>query len=89
MSIDGRSEYVPATQVEVVDTVGAGDSFMSGLISGLIDANMLGGLEARRRLATADLSTVRAAVQRAIACSSVTVSRAGSNPPRRAELTLE
>lgn len=34
---------VPAAPTEVVDTVGAGDSFMSGLVSGLLDAGLLGG----------------------------------------------
>ena len=72
--------------VEVADTVGAGDSFMSGLISGLLDLGLLGGVEARQRLAHAREDDVRPALARAIATSSTTVTRAGSNPPTREEI---
>lgn len=77
---------VPAGEASVVDTVGAGDSFMSGLISGLLDAGLLGSPEARERLAAARASDVAPAVQRAATCAAITVSRAGANPPTRAEL---
>lgn len=73
----------------VVDTVGAGDSFMAGLISGLLDGGYLGGPEARERLRFAHFDHLAAAVDRALACAAITVSRAGANPPRRAELTIE
>ncbi|MDO5629802.1 MAG: carbohydrate kinase [Mobilicoccus sp.] len=76
----------PASDVVVIDTVGAGDSFMSGLISGLLDAGLLGGIDARQALRLADLAAVRPALDRAIACSAITVSRAGANPPTRSEL---
>lgn len=91
----GVTVYVPATgsmqdrpvaPVDVVDTVGAGDSFMSGLVSGLLDAGLLGGVAARDRLARAGDDEIRPAVDRALACSRITVSRAGANPPTRAEL---
>ncbi|TDT97667.1 fructokinase [Streptomyces sp. 846.5] len=39
----GGNRHQPPTPVEVVDTVGAGDAFMSGLISGLLEAGLLGG----------------------------------------------
>ena len=71
--------------VTVADTVGAGDSFMSGLLSGLLDARLLGGLESRRRLATADIDAVKPALYRAIATSAITVTRHGSQPPTRDE----
>jgi fructokinase len=70
----------------VVDTVGAGDSFMSGFVSGLLDAGLLGGVDARDRLATAGWDEIAPAVERALACAAITVSRAGANPPTRAEL---
>lgn len=79
---------VDAPTVTVADTVGAGDSFMSGLISGLLDAGLLGGPEARARLAAAGLAEVRPAVDRALSCAAVTVSRPGADPPRRAELAV-
>ena len=84
----GALTSMDAPEVEVVDTVGAGDSFMAGLVSGLLDAGLLGGIEARERLRTASLADVRAAVERALACAAITVSRAGANPPRLAELAM-
>jgi fructokinase len=79
---------LPAVPVrKVADTVGAGDSFMAGLLSGLMDAGLLGGIQARERLRSASLADVRPAVELALACAAVTVSRAGADPPHLAELT--
>jgi fructokinase len=83
----GELTGMPAPAVDVVDTVGAGDSFMAGLLSGLLEAGLLGGTAARERLRSASLSDVRPAVDRALACAAITVSRAGANPPHLAELT--
>ena len=85
-SIGGESAQFPTTDVRVADTVGAGDSFMSGVISGLLDAGLLGGPQGRARLAAATMADIRPAIERALACSNITVSRAGANPPRRDEL---
>lgn len=84
----GDTVSVPGRQVDLVDTVGAGDSFESGLISGLLDAGLLGGVEARRRLDAARPDEVRPAIERAIAASAITVSRAGAQPPTRTDLAL-
>ena len=86
LSITGELTSVDAPATRVVDTVGAGDSFMAGLLSGLLDAGLLGGIQGRDRLRTASLADVRPAVDRALACASITVSRAGANPPHLAEL---
>jgi fructokinase len=88
LSITGEYTTVEAPQAEVVDTVGAGDSFMAGLISGLLDADLLGGIQARERLRSASLVEVRPAVDRALACAALTVSRAGADSPYRGELAL-
>ena len=82
----GSTRQLGVAPVEVVDTVGAGDSFMSGLISGLLDLGLLGGPQARERLAVATPEQLRPAVDRALACARITVSRAGANPPTRGEL---
>lgn len=82
----GETESVAGRSVSVVDTVGAGDSFQSGLLSGLLDPGLLGSADARSRLRAANLSDLRPAVDRAIETSAITVSRAGANPPSRAEL---
>jgi fructokinase len=71
----------------LVDTVGAGDSFMAGLLSGLLDAGLLGTVEARARLATAGLDDVRPAVERAVTTGGITVSKAGAYSPGRSELS--
>lgn len=71
--------------VTVVDTVGAGDSFMAGLLSGLADAGLLGPGR-REALLDASPDAIGAALQRAVTTSAITCSRPGSDPPRRAEL---
>ncbi len=88
--VTGTGEHtpVPAGTPVVVDTVGAGDSFMSGLISGLLDAGLLGSPAAGNKLRHARLADVLPALTRASACAAVTVSRAGANPPTRAELGI-
>ncbi len=86
--VRGELHSMPARSAQVADTVGAGDSFMSGLISGLLDADLLGGHEARARLYAASWQHVRPAIERAISCAAITVSRAGANPPTRRDLQL-
>jgi fructokinase len=73
----------PAFPIRVVDTVGAGDAFTSGLLDGL----------GRRGLATpegvrslADPSVLAGILDEAGAGSAITCSRAGANPPTRAEV---
>jgi fructokinase len=86
LNLTGEVTRVATPVVEVVDTVGAGDSFMAGLLSGLLEARLLGGAQARERLRSASLAEVIPAVDRALACAAITVSRAGANPPRLSEL---
>ena len=77
---------VPPRPVVVTDTVGAGDAFMAGLVSGLLDAGLLGGVEAQRALAAAGTEPVLQALDRAVLTSSITCGRRGAEPPTRAEL---
>lgn len=86
LGTDGAQIDMAGHAVEVADTVGAGDSFMSGLISGLLDTGLLGGTESRRRLQMADIEQIRPALERALLTSSLTVTRHGSNPPHRDEV---
>jgi fructokinase len=69
----------PARPVQVVDTVGAGDAFMAGLINALAAAGHTGAAPAADE-AVAD------AVAEAILVSALTCARAGANPPTAAEL---
>ncbi|MCA0297246.1 MAG: carbohydrate kinase [Actinobacteria bacterium] len=85
----GELQRFPTLPTVVADTVGAGDSFMSGLVSGLLDAGLLGGPDARERLRFAEWPAITAAVERALACAAITVSRPGANPPTRADLEIQ
>ncbi len=82
----GELASADAPVVEVVDTVGAGDSFMAGLLSGLLEAGMLGGVQARERLRAAALAEIQPAIDRALACAAITVSRPGADPPHLTHL---
>lgn len=68
---------LPATHdIHVVDTVGAGDSFMAGLEDGLF----------KTQISDLDTATVEQLLVHATKIAGITVSRAGANPPYRAEL---
>lgn len=74
-----------APRVDVVDTVGAGDAFMAGLIDGLC-AYGAAGADSRSRIAALDADAVVDVLRRASAVAAVTVSRPGADPPTASEL---
>ncbi len=80
----GRVEMA-AEPISVADTVGAGDSFMAGLIAGLAQLGALGagGRRQLRALTPDQLHALAAYANRAAA---ITCSRKGANPPFSAEL---
>lgn len=80
----GRVELA-AEAITVADTVGAGDSFMAGLISGLAQLDVLGA-PARSRLRDITARELRALAGYANRAAAVTCSRPGANPPTSAEL---
>ncbi|WP_170461568.1 carbohydrate kinase family protein [Ruegeria arenilitoris] len=79
---DGRTVTVPVTPVQVVDTVGAGDTFNAGVLAQLHRAGLL-TKQALRAISPDDL---RAALELGGKVAAVTVSRAGANPPWAHEL---
>ncbi|MFD8114123.1 carbohydrate kinase family protein [Streptomyces microflavus] len=83
--LPGGRITVEAVAVDVVDTVGAGDAFMSGTLHALAGRGLL-GTGARDRLRAVDRDTVAGVLRHAVASAAVTVSRAGANPPDAAEL---
>ena len=74
------------SDVKVVDTVGAGDSFMGGMIDAMWGMG-LRGADAREALRSLSEDQVRIIIDRASAVSDVTVSRKGANPPWAHELS--
>ncbi|WP_124054201.1 carbohydrate kinase family protein [Arcanobacterium ihumii] len=79
---------IPAISVEVVDTVGAGDSLMSALIDGLGRLSVIGReeVDAIRGLSKTMLTTLG---YYAATAASITVTRRGANPPNRAEISAQ
>jgi fructokinase len=75
----------PGRPVTVVDTVGAGDSFMAALLAGLHRAGLLGGT-GRSNLRAVDEDQLGEALDLAIRVSAITCSRRGADPPTLAEL---
>ncbi|MCX4537097.1 carbohydrate kinase [Streptomyces sp. NBC_00841] len=81
----GGQVTVDALPTDVVDTVGAGDAFMSGTLHALATHGLLGA-DSRERLRSLDRDTVTDVLCHAVASAAVTVARAGANPPDGAEL---
>lgn len=80
-------EVIPVAprRVPVVDTVGAGDSFMSALLDGLAGGGLLGP-QGRTSLRSSTRSVLEAVLARAAVAAALTVGRAGAKPPDSAEL---
>lgn len=78
---------LPTTARSVADTVGAGDSYMSGLIAAL-DAEAALGPDGRSLLDEADLPFWRRVGGVATRSAAVTVGRAGAQPPWADEIDL-
>ena len=69
-------------RVDVVDTVGAGDTFTAGLLTYLERSRKL----TKKALAVIDEVTLKNAVEFAMRAAAVTVSRAGADPPWSKEM---
>jgi fructokinase len=78
----GRSVRRPALDVVVVDTVGAGDSFMAGLIGSLIGR----GRHTPADLARCPADQLSGALDDAILVASINCERRGNDPPTAADV---
>jgi fructokinase len=74
---------VTAPPVNVVDTVGAGDTFSAALLARLYDYDLV------RPDPKLDISQVESALRFACLAASITCSRTGADPPHRSELPLD
>jgi fructokinase len=77
--VAGAEHEVPAPAVEVVDTIGAGDTFGGAFLACLVQAN-------GRRSSAGDPDAVLRATRFAARASAMVCRRAGANPPTLAEL---
>jgi fructokinase len=86
MAVSAAGEArVPTRAVQVVDTVGAGDSFMVGLLDALWSLGLLGA-ERRAELAGIGIDALTAVLEAGSATAALTVGRAGADLPDRAAL---
>ena len=71
----GEEVRVPGHSIELADTVGAGDTFMAGLLHRLLQADP-----------QPDADAVRDALQWGAAASAIVCTRSGAQPPSRLEV---
>jgi len=81
----GEAE-VGAPSVDVVDTVGAGDSFMAALLQSLHVDGLLGAY-GRDRIARLEVGDVVRCLQWSVRAASITVQRPGADPPSLSEVS--
>jgi fructokinase len=75
----------PGRAVEVVDTVGAGDTCMAALLAGLHRRGLLGA-DRRPALQAVDAATLSDLADEAVLAAALTCTRPGADPPTAAEL---
>jgi fructokinase len=88
---DGASAYRrlgpplrrPGRPVDVIDTIGAGDAFTAGLLTGLVRRR----LHRKGRIGGVSEGTLADILDEAILVSAITCERAGADPPRLDELS--
>ena len=82
VSLRGQVFEAPAHRVEVIDTVGAGDSFQAGLLCALDEL----GKATKGGLGEVSLEECRRVVDFAMAAAAMSCTRRGADLPRRSDL---
>jgi len=80
--VNGTSVARPSFPIELVDTVGAGDAFTSGLLDALVRRDFT----TPERLTSLAGDALTAVLDEGSLVAAITCSRAGANPPTRSEL---
>ncbi len=75
----------PGVPVDVIDTVGAGDTFSAALLAGLYRRDLLGAAR-RAALRAIDGPTLDALLDEAAVAAAITCSRRGADPPTAPEV---
>lgn len=78
----GVALRLPAPRIEVVDTVGSGDTFTAGLLYRLAERDLI----SREGLHAAASPVIEDALRFALAAAALNCTRHGADPPRRAEV---
>ncbi len=78
----GKKITIEANKVDVVDTVGAGDTFNAGLLESLFKSGVL----TKAALKVAADKDIEKALRRGAEVAAVTITRVGANPPWLSEL---
>ncbi|WP_281955324.1 carbohydrate kinase family protein [Pseudophaeobacter arcticus] len=79
---NGSQIHVPATPAEIVDTVGAGDTFNAGLLAKLSELNCL----SKDQVQTLSPETLQLALEHGARAAAKTVAREGADPPWAGDL---
>jgi fructokinase len=82
---NGKRIDVTAPKISLIDTVGAGDTFMANLLGELLARDALGN-SPRERLAALDESELIAAAHFAAVAAGLVCERQGCEPPTKAEV---
>ncbi len=82
LAAGGARAEIPAEKIALIDTVGAGDSFMAALLAGLAETGRLD----RARLAEIPSEDLAELLRFCAKASGLTCARRGADPPRRDEL---
>lgn len=80
----GDMVSAPAVQAQVVDTIGAGDTFNAGVLASLRRQGVL----SKKGLASIETEQIREALTLGAQAAAITVSRAGANPPWAQEMPV-
>lgn len=80
---DSSEISLPAQKVKLVDTIGAGDTFSAAMLSQLIELKLINRTGLNPDTSNQQWQTL---IKNSLVAAAVTCSRAGANPPSRAEV---
>jgi fructokinase len=82
VAVNGESVFVPAHKVDVIDTVGAGDTFQASYLTRLDELGFL----SKSAIRGIDLASAEGIARFAVAAAAITCTRRGADLPSRADV---